>query len=71
MKAALLYDYDTTLASSEYVQLQEVPEPKLVNDTDEPSPAPTGCLQVVASGKASGVNRHRLDNSVHTAPAML
>jgi NAD+-dependent secondary alcohol dehydrogenase Adh1 len=34
MKAALLYNYDTTLANPDYVQLEEVPEPKLVNDTD-------------------------------------
>jgi NAD+-dependent secondary alcohol dehydrogenase Adh1 len=34
MKAALLHNYDTTLDSPHYVQLEEVPEPKLVNDTD-------------------------------------
>src|SRR6201988_3829211 len=34
MKAALLHKYDTSLASSEYVKLEEVPEPKLLNDTD-------------------------------------
>src|ERR1700730_18617626 len=34
MKAALLYNYDTTLSSPDYVKLEEVPEPKLVNDTD-------------------------------------
>jgi NAD+-dependent secondary alcohol dehydrogenase Adh1 len=34
MKAALLHNYDTTLDSLQYVQLEEVPEPKLVNDTD-------------------------------------
>src|SRR6516165_1762304 len=44
---------------------------ELVNDADEPSAAPVGCLQVVASGKASGVNRYRLDNSLHTARATL
>ena len=34
MKAALLYNYDTTLSSPDYVKLEEVPEPKLLNDTD-------------------------------------
>src|SRR6202007_1501074 len=34
MKAALLHNYDTALASPEYVKLEEAPEPKLVNDTD-------------------------------------
>jgi len=34
MKAALLYDYDTSLESPEFVKLEEVPEPKLLNDTD-------------------------------------
>ena len=34
MKAALLHNYDTSLTSSEYVKLEEVPEPKILNDTD-------------------------------------
>src|SRR6478752_2458037 len=34
MKAALLYNYDTTLTSPAFVNLEEVPEPKLVNNTD-------------------------------------
>jgi NAD+-dependent secondary alcohol dehydrogenase Adh1 len=34
MKAALLYNYDTTLANPDYVKMEEVLEPKLVNDTD-------------------------------------
>src|SRR6201987_1367911 len=34
MKAAILYNYDTALASPEYVKMEEVPEPRLVNDTD-------------------------------------
>ena len=34
MKAAVLYNYDTALARQEYVKMEEVPEPRLVNDTD-------------------------------------
>src|SRR5271170_3598143 len=34
MKAAVLHNYDTALASPEYVKMEEVPEPRLVNDTD-------------------------------------
>ena len=34
MKAAVLHNYDTALASPEYVKWEEVPEPRLVNDTD-------------------------------------
>src|SRR6201994_1255625 len=34
MKAAVLHNYDTALASQEYVKMEEVPEPRLVNDTD-------------------------------------
>src|ERR1700757_5080241 len=34
MKAAVLHQYDTSLTNQEYVQLEEVPEPKLLNDTD-------------------------------------
>src|SRR5580698_8258911 len=34
MRAAVLHNYDTTLANPEYVKTEEVPEPRLVNDTD-------------------------------------
>jgi NAD+-dependent secondary alcohol dehydrogenase Adh1 len=34
MKAALLYEYDTSLSNPDFVKLEEVPEPKLINDTD-------------------------------------
>jgi NAD+-dependent secondary alcohol dehydrogenase Adh1 len=34
MKAAVLHRYDTALTEPDFVVLEEVPEPKLVNDTD-------------------------------------
>lgn len=34
MKAAVLHEYDTSLANPEFVFWEDVPEPKLINDTD-------------------------------------
>jgi len=34
MKAAVLHRYDTALTEPDFVVLEEVPEPELVNDTD-------------------------------------
>lgn len=34
MKAAVLHQYDTTLTKPEFVVFEDVPEPKIVKETD-------------------------------------